>query len=153
MSCAYLELDKTFFVISSISHQPFPDHLMRLIGRGWRKSGKPRSKRSGGRSWVWKHLRKGSEKVGCLYCPSEFSLTSSTGTLKTHLVGTHKLEPENVTSGTAGKVDLEALVFAHYIPMPEREILMCEHCNDEFNIATSTKDLEQHLKTTHDINP
>ena len=96
----------SFFVISSISHQPFPDHLMRMIGRGWRKSGKPRSKRSGGRSWVWKHLRKGSEKVGCLYCPSEFSLTSSTGTLKTHLVGTHKLEPENVTSGIAGKVDL-----------------------------------------------
>ena len=50
------------------------------------------------------------------------------------------------------EVDLEALVFSHFIPNQEKEIITCEHCKDEFKITTSAKDLEHHLKTIHDIN-
>ena len=111
-----------------------------------------KSSKGSGRSWVWQHFKKDSAKVRCDYCLKEFSLGTATTNLANHLDKHHRVKPSHAKVNGSDEVDLEALVFAHFIPMPEREIVTCEHCREEFKIATSTKDLEKHLNTTHNIN-
>ena len=116
-------------------------------------SDRPRkSSKGSGRSWVWQHFKKDSAKVHCDYCTKEFSHGTATTNLARHLEHTHRVKQSNAKINGSDEVDLEALVFSHFIPNQDKDIVKCEHCNDEFKIATSPKDLEHHLKTIHDIN-
>ena len=124
----------------------------------------------GSRSWVWNHFEAiynenqlypdGKHKVACNHCGREFSSTTSTGTLKTHLVAHHNVKPEleqqaatsnTTTTKSVQKVDVETLVFQHFVPIPDKKKVKCEQCDGEFDISSSVSELKQHLEAVHEI--
>ena len=105
-----------------------------------------------GRSWVWSHFGTNHilNKVTCYHCNREFSTSTSTGSLKTHLVGTHDIRPDNEISKIAQE---SSWVWQHFEPFPENNKVKCKQCDREFSISTSTGTLGSHLDKTHNLGP
>lgn len=65
-------------------------------GDGKDRSRSSKSFKGSGRSWVWQHLKKDTDKVRCDYCPKEFSLGTATTNLGNHLDQKHNVKPSHL---------------------------------------------------------